>query len=446
MELEIAKDPVVDDVRQPEPWTNESKITSSWHRHSVINPRLQTLLLLAIVSTTIRAASSVAAVENHRVQTETIPKSAGNGDDEATRRKVVQVEGQLENVGEGTEHSRECLGGSYTLGTWKLAPDPFSSVAGLNAHYTINGAAGVVEKVFRRRFPTQVRPSASYYWAPDECDLVPFFHEGFCEALNGRSILFVGDSTQNQMFESLVGQVNGHVSLSPTAPFLPSSRVAICPNDPLTGRQIEAAFVRNDHLTVDNPDPGTAPLNVMQAHCQAKDRGIRYPWVQFLDEFDVVVFNTGLHPVGSFKRFEEINRAAVTALDDMGYKGQLIFRNAIPGHTNCQEEARATSGDSTGGKTAKQPFFPKDGNFSMFEAFNDPQWSSYHWDDMSEYNQIAKKIWSEAGATIIDGTEALRLRPDGHMKPPKDCLHYSLPGPPDLWSLLLFNTLLGRIS
>lgn len=40
--------------------------------------------------------------------------------------------------------------------------------------------------------------------------------------------------------------------------------MAICPNDPLTGRQIEAAFVRNDHLTVDNPDPGTAPLNVMQ--------------------------------------------------------------------------------------------------------------------------------------------------------------------------------------
>lgn len=24
----------------------------------------------------------------------------------------------------------------------------------------------------------------------------------------------------------------------------------------------------------------------------------------------------------------------------------------------------------------------------MFEAFNDPQWSSYHWDDMSEYNQV----------------------------------------------------------
>lgn len=53
----------------------------------------------------------------------------------------------------------------------------------------------------------------------------------------------------------------------------------------------------------------------LQAHCQAKDRGIRYPWVQFLDEFDVVVFNTGLHPVGSFKRL--IYRTKISVLRSM---------------------------------------------------------------------------------------------------------------------------------
>lgn len=58
--------------------------------------------------------------------------------------------------------------------------------------------------------------------------------------------------------------------------------------------------------------------------------------------------------------------------------------------------------------------------------------------------QIAKQLWFEAGATILDGQPALRLRPDGH-RSEMDCLHYSLPGPPDIWALLIYNALAGRI-
>ena len=31
------------------------------------------------------------------------------------------------------------------------------------------------------------------------------------------------------------------------------------------------------------------------------------------------------------------------------------------------------------------------------------------------------------------------LRPDTHPKGPKDCLHYCMPGVPDLWNLLMYN-------
>lgn len=60
------------------------------------------------------------------------------------------------------------------------------------------------------------------------------------------------------------------------------------------------------------------------------------------------------------------------------------------------------------------------------------------------HGQIAKRVWSEGGATILDGAPLFRLRPDGH-RSKYDCLHYGLPGPPDLWAWLLYNALSGRI-
>ena len=38
---------------------------------------------------------------------------------------------------------------------------------------------------------------------------------------------------------------------------------------------------------------------------------------------------------------------------------------------------------------------------------------------------------------FLDVDEMTRTRPDGHLGPPGDCLHYCLPGVIDYWTLLL---------
>ena len=48
---------------------------------------------------------------------------------------------------------------------------------------------------------------------------------------------------------------------------------------------------------------------------------------------------------------------------------------------------------------------------------------------------------SSANVAVLDVVPMTELRPDGHARPGKDCLHYRLPGPIDYWNHLLFNGL-----
>lgn len=54
-----------------------------------------------------------------------LERGGGGGDKHATRRIDVEVEINDENLGERNENLGKCLNGSYTRGSWKLAPDPF---------------------------------------------------------------------------------------------------------------------------------------------------------------------------------------------------------------------------------------------------------------------------------------------------------------------------------
>lgn len=55
---------------------------------------------------------------------------------------------------------------------------------------------------------------------------------------------------------------------------------------------------------------------------------------------------------------------------------------------------------------------------------------------------MAKEIIERARFIFLDVDTMLSLRPDGHMGPPRDCLHYSIPGPLDVVFHLFYNTIL----
>ena len=133
----------------------------------------------------------------------------------------------------------------------------------------------------------------------------------------------------------------------------------------------------------------------------------------------------------------------------------IFFRTTAAGHDDCE-------------------------NFSAPVATPPPtgrRHPSYSWQNFDRYNEYARAVLQETldkdhrqreqqqqqqqqqqqgagegGQKVVDGVHLLdvvpmtRLRPDGHLQPPVDCLHYSLPGPPDWWNHLLVTQLWKLVS
>lgn len=79
------------------------------------------------------------------------------------------------------------------------------------------------------------------------------------------------------------------------------------------------------------------------------------------------------------------------------------------------------------------------------EPIEKPQWKGdliYHWGEFARQNELAKVIVQKAKYVYMDVDTMLSLRPDQHMKPPFDCLHYAIPGPLDIVFHLFYNILL----
>ena len=80
-----------------------------------------------------------------------------------------------------------------------------------------------------------------YEWRPFRCSVRPFAVERVCSLLEGNSVLFVGDSTMNQLYQSFVHLSNGTFdrSSNPKRPASPGTATA-CDN------RVRFQFLRND--------------------------------------------------------------------------------------------------------------------------------------------------------------------------------------------------------
>jgi len=144
----------------------------------------------------------------------------------------------------------------------------------------------------------------------------------------------------------------------------------------------------------------------------------------------LLIANMGLH-IHDKKLFEQ---CMVSFIDALNYiKGKpshqedvFFYRTSVPGHRNCGRHSA--------------PFL----NASEYVMTNENDW-----DKVNGYNDFAKMLLANITADsplngslyLLDVYPMTLLRPDGH-RPPGDCLHYYLPGPPDWWNHLLYNSLL----
>ena len=239
--------------------------------------------------------------------------------------------------------------------------------------------------------------------------------DSWCEALRGRSLLFVGDSLSLQMFWSLLHLVPADRGELDRARRLYDMDFKRGGEFRLCDGASRAAFVRNDWLVENkwNRSCHFDPANNLM--CRS--------FAQLARGYNTLVLNTGLHME---MREEAAVIAAHTALLARWLnttRHDVIYRTSVPGHSRCQE-ARAP---------LQRRYVPEQGH-------------AFHWDDVEAHDAVRRSRFEAllpGRVRYIDAATIANARADRHMIQGRwgggslDCLHYCLPGPPDTYNLVL---------
>jgi hypothetical protein len=188
-------------------------------------------------------------------------------------------------------------------------------------------------------------------------------------------------------------------------------------------------YTRNDILSLQM----TLPVQV-----QRKSNVYENPWAETLSanrhpgsNGTLWVLNTGahIHNTSEYRGFIDTlieqwyPTAAIEHPDDL-----FFFRTTVPGHANCSLHSK--------------PFRTLRDYAESIKTGT--EWIRRHrgfrWDLFAGFNQYVSKRVKGTTIQLLDVNPMTVLRPDGH-RPPKDCLHYYLPGVVDWWNHLLVTQL-----
>jgi len=277
------------------------------------------------------------------------------------------------------------------------------------------------------------------------------------EQLGLRQLLIVGDSISmlhaNSLFHLIEGPKfdGGTLGLIATkfvrtAMYGPPGgirRTINCPREPIRFR-----VVRNDQLSTGAnrtcvtcwpwiPDvvPGasttdeTTTASVSPDNADVPTRSGRG---------NLLLLNLGANHYSQLAKYDEYLQRAVTVLRSLRGNHRIIFRTSYGGHAGCTSAA-------TGPIYGSVPS-PAHVNSRLHNWHLSPQLNSLV--ERAVHGERARRALmqpAERARTpqwgLLDVYQMTMLRPDGHLNPPEDCLHYSLPGVVDWWSHALFSSL-----
>ncbi|KAJ8599042.1 hypothetical protein CTAYLR_007695 [Chrysophaeum taylorii] len=247
------------------------------------------------------------------------------------------------------------------------------------------------------------RAWVDWNWHPDDPACVVARSDiDVCAALRNRSVLFVGDSTSFQQWESLSFRAGfqGQTGMQ--------QREAR-PKPAIVCGGARVAYIRNDLLTE------------MEGSADLRGCDFCWPFKYQLQNYDVLVFNRGIHVVDTLRLVDQTREFAKYILESKRAKGrQLLFwRTTVPGHADCGEH-------------------PSDVNPKVYTPRPHHR---YKWDVVQGQNvHVALESFGPHLFHYIDAYYISNRRRDRHVSK-SDCLHYCLPGPPDDWNDHLLTTL-----
>jgi hypothetical protein len=234
-----------------------------------------------------------------------------------------------------------------------------------------------------------------------KCRFTEWSSEEFCSVAGGRSISFVGDSLTWTVFLALVYSLGA----TPT-----SGWTTVC------NGTTKLFWFRDNELT------GLALTR------------------QELRQSDTLILNRGAHhrndtvvESGLTGRTIPIVKQWQEVCENNTSTGQcrLFWRTTMPGHPSCRENRVPSTNTSA---------------MDALIADRGTAFDSHGWWDFGRQNMFMENLLAQNDleATFMDGYDLLLTRPDLHIggnKKGGDCLHYCLPGPPDVLNQVLLHEL-----
>ncbi|KAI9473575.1 MAG: hypothetical protein EXX96DRAFT_488474 [Benjaminiella poitrasii] len=266
-------------------------------------------------------------------------------------------------------------------------------------------------RFYKTHASDETREAIKYRWQPgDECEFQEKVNtEQWCDLLQGRHMLLVGDLAHYQFHEILLDAFRD----DPTVCFgeLNCKDHTICklPKD------TRLRYVRNDILSTirkfQNREQGHPLANI-----------IEWPFVtsNILTTYPILI----------------LSRTAVMGDDDLSFTRRLIqtlrvihetapdtlviYRSSFIGHPFCDDATGPLEEDLKDEELRRLPF---------------------GWSEIKRRNAIAQAVVEAAGGVYLDLASMIDLRPDGHIGG-QDCLRYCIPGPLDATVQILYNVFL----
>ena len=333
----------------------------------------------------------------------TVGRWEGYIKDEETRKKSFvcvdcsEEEVELQQLQEGTEKIDICADDSSS--------QDYSYHDGLHFREFSSGCAcshASKENIH------QILPHERYEWVPSNCRLEEFDAHKFCSLLGHRTVMLIGDSTMHQTANTLM--------------FLIKHQNATC--------SAQIIFALSYTLS----GKGTTHPFTYHTNSGSRPDGIDFQTDSILSYPDIVVLNVGAHAEdwGDLNYIWEIwdlKGMIRREMEGAGRNSTFIWKTQNPGHVNC----------TTIFEPLKEP--------QQIDK-NDPK-DTFKWSEFLGYDELNVNNAKELGMKIID-MSPLYYRADAHpsvsklllhKKTEHDCLHYCIPGPLNLFAVILMNML-----
>ncbi|GJP37758.1 hypothetical protein CLOM_g22175 [Closterium sp. NIES-68] len=255
----------------------------------------------------------------------------------------------------------------------------------------------------------------------------PFDPQKFCQILDGRSVLIVGDSISMLLADAIRFNVRlgakdeaSRVRWDEPTGYCQRLRNATKkPWDPKCwtadlcgglGFSVRLFFVRDYYLN------STEAVNDFMA-----DKSFDESWMGEIAALNIsiVVMNRGAHYIPD-DQFERQMQSTLLALRQTYPDLLIIVRNTLAGHPGCWLH-----------------------NEPVRDVLKLPH-DDWHWDGFAAQNDILKRLAEGVGGVYMDVNVSTVWRADGHIGR-RDCLHYCHPGPVDTWVQLLHKMLQGLL-